>query len=81
MSFDVKCVFIKLVDTMYGTSTVLKFIDKDGNNLVWFGSGAITDYDLNEEYTIKGTVKKHETYNGIKQTQINRVKNESLATA
>jgi hypothetical protein len=75
---DLEVVFIKLIDTAYGTSTMIKFIDPDGNNLVWFGSGSITEYNVGEKYTVKATVKKHDTYNGINQTVINRVKLETV---
>lgn len=75
---DLEVVFIRLIDTAYGTSTMIKFIDPNGNNLVWFGSGNITEYNVGEKYTVKATVKKHDTYNGISQTVINRVKLETV---
>lgn len=75
MTFEnVKCVFVKFIDSYYGTSTMIKFVDGDGNNIVWFGSGSIETYTQGETYNIVGTVKKHEEYNGVKQTMINRVK-------
>jgi hypothetical protein len=75
---NVECIFVKLLETYYGTSTMIKFIDDDGNNLVWFGSGCIEEYESGQKYTIKATIKKHDTYNGVKQTIINRVKLENV---
>lgn len=75
----VTCVFTKVIENefdMYGNGikTLVKFVTKDGNCLTWFASGEV-DFNIGEEYTIKFTVKKHDMYNGDKQTMVNRVKN------
>lgn len=70
---DVECVFTRVIDTAYGTSTLIKF-SYNGNTLTWFASGLIETYNKGDKYTIIGTVKKHEEYEGRKQTLINRVK-------
>jgi hypothetical protein len=56
----------------YGPTTIYRFIDKAGNNYTWFSSGAAWGVKVGDEVTIKGTVKKHETYKGVKQTVLTR---------
>jgi hypothetical protein len=52
---------------------LVKFQDADGNIFTWFTS---TENDLNyaedQEVTLTGTVKGHNDYNGVKETQLNR---------
>ncbi len=60
-------------DTYFGTTTYLyKFTDADDNVLVWFASGSIED--TSRVVSIKGTVKEHSEFNGIKQTVLTRCK-------
>lgn len=47
--------------------------NSNGNKLVWFTSSN-PDINVDEEYTITATVKKHEEYKGTKQTIVTRVK-------
>lgn len=68
-----KVVFMKELETQFGLTTLIKFLTKDGNVLTWFASGE-PDFSMNEECDIKFTVKKHDEYNGVKQTIVNRVK-------
>lgn len=46
---------------------------EDQADIVWFTGEGLSMYD-NGEYTIRGTVKKHEVYLGRKQTVVQRVK-------
>lgn len=58
----------------YGVSTLYKMRSTDGNILVWFGSGrnpfGIEQGDVIPEF--KGTVKSHETREGVQQTKLSR---------
>ena len=63
------------VESYYGTSILYTF--KMGENvLTWFCSGAGLSDDIEKGDTIllTGTVKKHQIYNGVKQTVLNRCK-------
>jgi hypothetical protein len=48
--------------------------DREGNQFVWFASKDSFDYQIGQEYRIRATVKRHQTFRGIKQTAINRLK-------
>lgn len=56
----------------YGMTKIHKFTDADGNEIVWFASSEWLDEDC--IYTGKATVKKHDEFNGVKQTVITRAK-------
>ena len=62
------CVYRR--DSIYGVQFLYKFIDIDGNVLMW-STGNFID-DEAKIKSIKGTVKSHEEYNGVKQTFITR---------
>jgi hypothetical protein len=66
--------FRRLIGTAYGTSALCKMVDAAGNCYVTFSSGgAAFGMKLNQEYLIKGTIKAHKEYEGVKQTELNRV--------
>ena len=69
----------RAVDGMYGTSIMFTF-DYNGNSLVWFTSCPPDEEDakVGETYLLTGTVKKHEVYNGVKQTYLSRCKLEKV---
>lgn len=69
----VKVLSKKIVDSYYGSSTVITFVTPDGNILTTFASGSISDVEREEELTIKGTVKNHNIFRDSKQTILNRV--------
>ena len=59
-------------ETMYGVTLLYRFIDEDGNVIIWKTSKWLDD---SKDYTtIKGTVKAHKDFNGIKQTELTRCK-------
>ena len=58
-------------ETMYGNSTVYIFEDENGNCIKWFTS---TGFSTKDKIRIKFTVKSHEEYNGVKQTNVTRLK-------
>lgn len=57
----------------YGPSYAYFFEDTKGNKIIWFAS---RDRELKEgkTYKVEGKVKKHDEYNGFKQTYITRCK-------
>jgi hypothetical protein len=55
----------------YGMSYMHKFVDNDGNVLVWTTSKRL---EKGQTYSGKATVKKHDEYRGIKQTVLTRAK-------
>lgn len=77
-NFNVTLDNIITVESYYGDTYIHKFTDTNGNQLVWFGSKRLRDEDgeiieNGTQVQVKATVKKHEEYNGIKQTTVNRV--------
>jgi hypothetical protein len=78
LTITVTCVFTKEIyneDDRFGNNlkTLVKFVTKDGESITWFASGEV-DYKMGESYLIKATVTKHDEYQGVKQTMVNRVK-------
>ena len=67
----------------YGTVTIYKFRTDDGNVLTWFSSQGVEGLGsmaaVNRQAVIlKGTVKGHSEFEGVKQTTITRCKVEIL---
>jgi hypothetical protein len=70
----------------WGTTTLYKFTDAEGNVIVWWASkpfcpGPVNpdhhivneEIEVGQRVRVKGTVKKHEEREGIKQTTLSRV--------
>jgi len=70
--FEVKCIDTKVIDSHYGTTILYTMIDTDNNVLTWFST---SDLEIPKDrfMKIKGTVKKHQVFNDIKQTVLSRV--------
>lgn len=58
-------------ETDYGTTRIYKFVDTNGNIYTWKTSNYIYEDEVSK---VKGTVKSHTEYRGIKQTEITRCK-------
>lgn len=56
----------------YGVTYLYKFTDKSGNVFIWYASNPVNDEETVS--SIKGTVKEHSEFNGIKQTVLTRCK-------
>lgn len=69
---NIPVVFEKMgtFEGVYGISHVYKF-DADGAKLTWFTS-CIKDLEEGAQYTLTGTVKKHEVYGNVKTTYLSR---------
>lgn len=70
MIFDKKFSF----DTFYGKMYMYFFKDNEDNVYIWKTSKFISDLNPNTEIEIKGTIKDHSKYNGIKQNVLTRCK-------
>jgi hypothetical protein len=62
-----KCV--ACFDTQWGVSFIYKFTTTEGDTLVWKTS---KDLDLDNPINIKGTIKDHKEYRGVKETELTR---------
>ena len=65
--------FIKSFDSDFGMSHLYQFTDENDNVFIWYSSNYI-DLDQVEVKSIKGTVKRHAEFNGMKQTTLTRCK-------
>lgn len=65
--------FVKSMNSIYGSTTLVKFVDETGNIMSWFASGDKI-YQPGQKLVITGTVKAHKEYQDIKETQLTRVK-------
>lgn len=84
MELDVEVTATIPFESDYGAGTVYKFVDGDGNELVWMTSAnlvkevlenGLNDYaETGDKLRIKFTVKGHDTYCDVPQTKIFRVK-------
>jgi hypothetical protein len=68
--YTLKLISVRSFDGRYGTTYLHKFYDHDGNVVTWWASK--NGLDVDKWYTVRGTVKKHDEYRGIKQTVLTR---------
>lgn len=71
IEFEGKVEFTTERDGYYGVTTIIKFRSNDGNVFTWFASGVQT-YQRGDRVKVRGTVKKHDEYRGVKQTVLSR---------
>jgi hypothetical protein len=69
---QVTCTFKTHCETMYGVSTLYKFMDLEGNVFKTFYSGHTWSVEQGEKTRLWGTVKKHDEWNGKKETMLSR---------
>jgi len=62
----------------WGTALLHKALTDAGDVVVWFDRADRDALDVGSAHWLKGTVKAHKEYNGVKETTISRV---SLITA
>lgn len=58
-------------ETQYGVTRIYKIVDTNGNVYTWKTSNYVSEDDIAK---VKATVKSHNEYRGIKQTEITRCK-------
>lgn len=73
IKFVGKLASVRALTTVYGTTTMYKFLANGKDVVVWF---ATRDAGLTSgrTYEVEGTVKAHEMYRNIKQTVVTRCK-------
>lgn len=59
-------------DYYQATKYLLQFQDESGNIVIWFTEKPPWDLAIYTYYNVKATVKKHQEYNHVKQTIVNR---------
>lgn len=62
---------ISLPDRGYGPKKLYRWRDQQGNVLTWITS-VMLQLTVGQQYNLKGTVKRHQEYNGEKQTVLTR---------
>lgn len=71
--FDVTVVRVVAFETHYGVKRTVVMRSSEGHDLVTFTTGhGVSSEDQGKAFTVKGTVKKHETYQGRAQTVLSR---------
>jgi len=66
---------ISSYETEYGRQYICQFLDENDNVFIWkTGNGYIFNEDGKVNGTIKGTVKAHNAFNGVLQTELTRCK-------
>jgi hypothetical protein len=68
-----RVLFSRTFDGYYGERQLVKFVDSEGNILVWWNTGS-ADPKVGETYDVTATVKGHEEYEGVRQTTLTRCK-------
>jgi hypothetical protein len=68
---EAEVVGVKYIPTDFGETTMYRFLDASGNVLVWFASNN-TGLEMGRKYALRGTVKKHDEYKGVRQTYLTR---------
>jgi hypothetical protein len=69
----IKVVRTRMMSGQFGTTQIVAMEDPKGNQFTWFNNSS-WDMKEGDEHTIVGTIKKHDVYNGRKQTHVMRVK-------
>ena len=63
---------IDLGETQYGTKQLYLFQDENSNEFTW-NTGVKKDWQVGDAVFVRGTVKSHDTYQGVRQTGLTRV--------
>ncbi len=63
---------IKYIPGNYGSTTLYTMITPEGNVVKWFASNDTLGEEIGARYVIRGTVKKHDLWEGMKSTALTR---------
>jgi len=75
LTLNVKIKAVRFVPTKFGCSTLYTFLADTGHIFKWFATqSAFGEDETTEFFTIQGSVKKHEEFNGFKSTLLTRCK-------
>jgi len=72
-------VFTTVTEGLFGSVQLCIFRDTEGRSAKWFNSSK-EEIEKGETYQIKGTVKKHDTWEGKLTTMLSRCKVEEKVT-
>ena len=73
LELEVEIKSIRYIHGDYGVRTLYTMATPEGNLVKWFASGIdVLGEDTGARYRIRGTVKAHETFKGIKSTLLTR---------
>ncbi|MHC4370952.1 MAG: hypothetical protein ACYSW8_25355 [Planctomycetota bacterium] len=74
---------MRYLEGEWGTTTLVCFESEPGDLIKWFASKDLDDLEQGDVVDIKATPKKHDEYQGVKQTMVNRAvilkKHEAVA--
>jgi len=74
LEMEVRVIGKRWVDSHFGASALIRMLDANDNLLITFSGGAFgEDVNIDDKVTIRGTVKKHDEFKGVRQTVLNRV--------
>lgn len=74
VELDLEVVHIGGYETMYGFTTVYTFTDSGSHQFVWKTSSSLGEINAGDSLKLKGTIKAHSEYQGLKQTELTRCK-------
>jgi hypothetical protein len=74
IQMELECKSVYQMESYYGFTTIISFLNNDGYQFVWYASGTHTEFERGMKYNIKATIKGHKEYKGMKQTVITRAK-------
>lgn len=63
-------------ENMYGVTFLYKFTDAENHTFIWYASKSVDNED--QVIKVKGTIKNHSEFQGIKQTVLTRCKVEVI---
>ena len=73
VTLDVTLKSIRGFDGVYGWTNIITFEDAQGHQFLW-KTGSYIEAQEGDKVTLKGTIKAHSEYKGIKQTELTRCK-------
>lgn len=73
VTLDVTLKSIRGFDGVYGWTSIITFEDTQGRQFLW-KTGSYIEAQEGDKVTLKGTIKAHSEYKGIKQTELTRCK-------
>ncbi len=71
--FDLQVVFLKEFETLHGIQTMVKFVDGEGNAVLWRASGRPDWLEVGKLVKVKCTPKEHTVYQDQPETIVLRV--------
>lgn len=71
---SVTILFERKIESQFGVTTLYGMEDEAGNQYRWFSSSYKVELAKGDKVEISGSVKKHDEYQGVKQTVLTRCK-------